>query len=448
MLFSIVMPVYNSGLYIREAIDSIIDQTINFEKNIEIILIENNSIDNSKNICEQYATAYPNNIKIIYQDEPNVSMARNNGLKACDNSKYIGFIDSDDKVSLNAIAEVLKFFEKHTDINLAVLPLFFFDNKNGEHSLNYRFKSGESIVNITDNYTAIHYHIGGTFFRKKAIERLGLAFNEKMDFWEDVLFINTFLIKEQKYGLIPAAKYFYRKRKSEDSLVDTSWSKKNRYTFLLTNGYGEMVKRSLEEYSEVIPYVQCLILNHLKLFIFQKNNNMVYEVLNDIEQSEFFEELFHVLKYIDENLIVKQNMKTYLKEYLISFKRWGYPVNRLIQLGKLENEKIVITSWKVNKFSIELMVSLSNEESVINDKNNVYISYGRKLRKGKLINKQEQKNIVIWGTTVRDRKYSSYQLKLPIGVTFFRFIIEKDNNLIDLQKVNVLTRIFQKLIRI
>lgn len=99
MLFSIVMPVYNSGSYLREAIESIIDQTINFEKNIEIILVENNSTDNSKNICEEYATAFPNNIKIIYQDTPNVSLARNKGLKACEDSEFIGFIDSDDKVS-------------------------------------------------------------------------------------------------------------------------------------------------------------------------------------------------------------------------------------------------------------------------------------------------------------------------------------------------------------
>ncbi|MFB0634222.1 glycosyltransferase family A protein [Bacillus rugosus] len=448
MLFSIVMPVYNSGSYLREAIDSIIDQTINFEENIEIILVENNSTDNSKNICKEYATAFPNNIKIIYQDTPNVSLARNNGLKASENSEFIGFIDSDDKISLNAIAKVLKFFENHTDINLAVLPLFFFDNKYGEHSLNYRFKSEKSIVNITDNYSAIHYHIGGTFFRKKTIKCMGIAFNEQMDFWEDVLFINTFLMKEQKYGLIPDAKYFYRKRKDEGSLVDTSWSKKNRYTFLLINGYGEMIKRSLEEYGEVIPYIQCLILNHVKLFIFQKNNNLVYEVLNEIEQREFFNELHHILKYIDEKLIVNQNMKTYLKEYLISFKRWGYPVNRLIELGKLENEKIIITSWKVNKFSIELTVSFSNEESAINDNNNVYVSYGRKYIEAKLINEKKQKNIVIWGTTVRDRKYSSYQLKLPLGVIFFRFIVKKDNDYIHLQKVNVLTRLFKKLIKI
>ncbi|WP_235355632.1 hypothetical protein [Bacillus spizizenii] len=268
-----------------------------------------------------------------------------------------------------------------------------------------------------------------------------------MDFWEDVLFINTFLIKEQKYGLIPDAKYFYRKRKEEDSLVDTSWSKKNRYTFLLTNGYGEMIKRSLEEYGEVIPYIQCLILNHVKLFIFQKNNNLIYEVLDEIEQREFFKQLYHILKYIDEKLIINQKMKTYLKEYLISFKRWGYPVNKLIQIGNLENEKIIITSWKVNKLSIELTVSFSNEESAINDKNNVYVSYGRKFIKAKLINEQKQKNIVIWRTTVRDRKYSSYQIKLPLGVIFFRFIVEKDNNYINLQKVNVLNKFFKKLIR-
>ncbi|MGR2780099.1 glycosyltransferase family 2 protein [Bacillus subtilis] len=447
MLFSIVMPVYNSGLYLSEAIDSIIDQTFNFEENIEIILIENNSIDNSKNICEKYATAFPNNIKIIYQDTPNVSLARNNGLKFCENSEFIGFIDSDDKISPNAIAEVLKFFKKHTDINLAVLPLFFFDNKNGEHSLNYRFKSNKNIVNITDNYTSVHYHIGGTFFRKKAIDRLGISFNEQMDFWEDVLFINTFLIKEQKYGLIPDAKYFYRKRKEENSLVDTSWYKKNRYTFLLKNGYEEMIKRSLEEYGEVIPYIQCLILNHVKLFIIQKNNNLIYEVLDETEQLEFFRELYKILKYMDEKLIINQKMKTYLKEYLISFKRWGYPVNKLIQIGKIENEKVVITSWRVNKFSIELTVSLSNEESAIKDENNVYISYGKKFIRAKL-NEQTQKNIVIWKTTVRDRKYSSYQLKIPLGVIFFRFIVEKDNHYVYLQKVNVLNKLFKRLIRI
>ncbi|MCY9262134.1 glycosyltransferase [Bacillus haynesii] len=447
MLFSIVMPVYNSELYLSEAIESIINQSIDFKKNVEIILIENNSIDNSKKICEEYASQYPTNIKVIFQDKPNVSLARNTGIKACsETSEYIGFIDSDDKISLNAINDTLDFFVENPDINLAVLPLFFFEKKRGEHSLNYRFKKNKNIINIMNDSNSIHYHIGGTFFRKKSLENTGITFNEEMDFWEDVLFINSFLIEEKKYGLIPTAKYFYRKRRDGKSLVDTSWFKKNRYTFLLKHGYFQIINRSIEEFGEVIPYIQFLVLQHLKLFILQKYNTLVYEVLNDEEQNEFFKELYHILEYIDEKVIIEQNMKTYLKEYLISFKRWGYPVKKLIQLGKLEDEKIIITNWKVQKFSLILSASLSNEESVINNENSIYVIYGGKKRKIKITNKQ--KNIVIWGTTVRDRRYSSFQLKIPLGVMNFRFVVERESDYIALNKVNVLNKIFRKLTRI
>ena len=72
---SIVMPFYNSESYIEEAIESVINQTIGFE-NIQLILVNDGSNDNSEKICLKYKNIY-NNIIYIKQENGGVSSARN-----------------------------------------------------------------------------------------------------------------------------------------------------------------------------------------------------------------------------------------------------------------------------------------------------------------------------------------------------------------------------------
>lgn len=89
---SIIVPVYNKEKYLVECIESIIKQT--YFKNIELILINDGSIDNSENICNRYCNKYKN-IKYFYQENQGVSVARNNGMtKAM--GKYLFFMDADD----------------------------------------------------------------------------------------------------------------------------------------------------------------------------------------------------------------------------------------------------------------------------------------------------------------------------------------------------------------
>ena len=59
------MAAYNAEKYIGESLDSIIKQSIGFKKNIQIIIVNDASQDNTKNICESYVEKYPNNIKLI-----------------------------------------------------------------------------------------------------------------------------------------------------------------------------------------------------------------------------------------------------------------------------------------------------------------------------------------------------------------------------------------------
>ncbi|WP_296891245.1 glycosyltransferase family A protein [uncultured Methanobrevibacter sp.] len=67
MIFSIIMACYNAEKYIDEAICSIINQTFNFRENVEIILVDDGSVDSTAKICKEYASEHPENIKYFYK---------------------------------------------------------------------------------------------------------------------------------------------------------------------------------------------------------------------------------------------------------------------------------------------------------------------------------------------------------------------------------------------
>ena len=92
-LISFVIPVYNTGEYLQQCIDSIISQTW---KNIEIIAVDDGSTDNSLSILEKYAQSHPN-IYVFHKENGGVSSARNLGLDHI-HGEYVFFVDSDDWV--------------------------------------------------------------------------------------------------------------------------------------------------------------------------------------------------------------------------------------------------------------------------------------------------------------------------------------------------------------
>lgn len=94
-LISIIVPVYNVEKYLSQCLDSLIYQTY---KNIEILCVNDGSLDNSKNILDKYLLK-DNRIKVINQKNQGLSAARNTGI-AHANGKYIMFVDSDDWLEL------------------------------------------------------------------------------------------------------------------------------------------------------------------------------------------------------------------------------------------------------------------------------------------------------------------------------------------------------------
>lgn len=105
-LISVIVPIYNREKYLRTCLDSIVNQSY---KNLEIILVDDGSTDDSVTICEEYATD-DLRIKIIRQENQGVAAARNAGLRQAA-GQYVGFVDSDDWLDKRAYEILVKNLE-------------------------------------------------------------------------------------------------------------------------------------------------------------------------------------------------------------------------------------------------------------------------------------------------------------------------------------------------
>ena len=100
-LISVIVPIYNVDKYLRRCVESIINQTY---KNLEIILVNDGSLDNCGKICDEYAQKDVR-VKVVHKNNGGLSDARNAGLDIA-TGEYIGFVDSDDSIELDMYEEL------------------------------------------------------------------------------------------------------------------------------------------------------------------------------------------------------------------------------------------------------------------------------------------------------------------------------------------------------
>lgn len=195
-LVSVVIPIYNSEKFIKECVDSVLSQTY---KNIEIVLINDGSKDNSLQICTEL-TKSNKNIVLFNQENKGVSAARNNGIK---NSKgdFLFFLDSDDLLPPSAI-QILVQTAITADYDMTI----------GKLSDNDQFLSGELtndeflIKVLEDN--PIAYSSCGILYKHSLIN--DVLFPEGFISGEDSYFIFECALKKPKVAIIDTQVYIYR----------------------------------------------------------------------------------------------------------------------------------------------------------------------------------------------------------------------------------------------
>lgn len=299
-LFSVIMPIYNVEDYIEEAISSLVNQTIGFDK-IQIIMINDGSPDNSEAVCLKYKEQYPDNI--VYKKIPNggVSNARNTAFQYVD-AKYITFLDPDDKWELSSFENAYKFFEEHYDeIDVLASRIKFFEGCNYFHSLDYKFQNGTRIFDLEnkEELFSIQPTAKTTFIKSDALG--DIRFDSRLKIGEEFVFINKIMLKKKKLGLICESLYFYRRRNQGDSSSSNRILDKSFYINSLVYYHMELMKYCEEMYGEVILYVQSMIAYDL---FWRIGYDHYLKVLDEKEQREYFELAKILLGKIDDYILL------------------------------------------------------------------------------------------------------------------------------------------------
>lgn len=204
-LISIIVPVYNCQKTIRKCIKSIISQTFS---NIEIIIIDDGSKDESGKICDLFAKADPR-IQVIHKNNEGVSTARNTGIQLA-NGDYICFVDSDDWMSPIAIERLLeKMITFDSDICIGqVLAIesgrdFILRKMDSKE---YDLSSEEGLFSFTE---IVDWAPWAKLYKKEILDKYHFQFRVDIKSCEDSIFIADFLSECKKATSINEIVYFY-----------------------------------------------------------------------------------------------------------------------------------------------------------------------------------------------------------------------------------------------
>ncbi|MBQ3182949.1 MAG: glycosyltransferase [Clostridia bacterium] len=216
-LISIIVPVYNVEAYLTKCLDSILEQSY---KNIEVILVDDGSIDNSGPICDEYAVR-DQRIKVIHQKNAGLSGARNAGLEVIVGD-YIMFVDSDDWISSATCETAIK----NTLENDADIVFWSYIREYSDRSLP-RYIYDKDITFEDTSYEELLLRVLGNTNSPEMLDSLSSACNkcyrvkniaEKVRFvdtkyigTEDLLYNVEMFLLSKKACYIHEAFYHYRK---------------------------------------------------------------------------------------------------------------------------------------------------------------------------------------------------------------------------------------------
>lgn len=178
---AVIIPVYNCAEYICQAIDSVLTQTF---RDFELIVVDDGSTDNTKELLMQYG----NQLKYIYQENKDMTAARNTGIRSSD-SEYIAFLDSDDAWLPNKLECQVRLLDRAPEVGLVYCWHYYIDSggKRCEFYNNAIGRSHESGSDLFEKLIKGNVMCGGgstPVIRRKCLEKSGM-FDESIPYSGD-----------------------------------------------------------------------------------------------------------------------------------------------------------------------------------------------------------------------------------------------------------------------
>ena len=219
-LFSVIIPCYNQGQYLRETVQSVIASTYT---DIEIIIVDDGSKDNSHEVATELIQAHKTrDIHYVHQNNSGPSKARNHGIRLA-KGKYILPLDADDRIAPNYISEAVTVLENTPGVKLVYCEAEKFEGKTGH----WKLRPFSLDLLARDNMIFV-----SGIFRKSDWEKCG-GFDENMiwgredwEFWISLLKSGGEVVK------LPFVGFYYRVKANSRRKGMTSERKKKIIAYI------------------------------------------------------------------------------------------------------------------------------------------------------------------------------------------------------------------------
>ena len=245
-LVSVIVPVFNVEKYLKSCIESILNQTHN---NLELILVDDGSTDNSGNICDEYKIK-DKRIIVIHKENGGVSLARNSALEIA-KGEYITFVDADDSIKSTYIEDLLEMCKE----NKCEMAISGFANKQNDNitenknQIEKRMTSEETLARML-NEKNFYATVWGKIFKRQIIDKI--RFNEEYKIGEDLDFVVNVLSQNvMVYINTSLIDYYYNIR--EDSVTKDKYNEKWEKEIQICNRLIEDVEKrypNIKEFAE------------------------------------------------------------------------------------------------------------------------------------------------------------------------------------------------------
>lgn len=285
ILLSIIIPVYNVEPYLARCMDSIVLQLCN---EVEVLIIDDCSPDNSADIYEKYEKNYPQVHSIKREKNGKISMARNTGIEKA-KGKYCWFVDSDDRIERNAIYNILTNIKKNPTFDTFFYSFTkVFENGEKRYIQNGTSFNKENGLKWNDFQKDLidckyGYEIWNKIFSVNIIKNNNIRFPRGISYGEDIAFMMLYFQYSNKVLVVNHNIYYYILRK--DSMMGKS--KKNSHLVDMYNN----VRYVLRENKIQNDNQYLLFAKFMQEGMIQSWDIDLYENLRGISDDEFLHKM-------------------------------------------------------------------------------------------------------------------------------------------------------------
>lgn len=199
---SVIIPVYNSENYLEKCLDSVVNQTL---KDIEIIIINDSSKDNSLKIIKKYQKKYENIILINNKINLGIGKSRNKGLEIA-TGEYITFLDSDDYIALDGYEIAYKYIKKN---KLDFITNDYYKVENNQINIfETKYFDISTLNKNPEIIVKMNYGPANKIIKNSIIKENDIKFEENLKY-EDVPFVSKALLYSNKIGHLNKPYYYY-----------------------------------------------------------------------------------------------------------------------------------------------------------------------------------------------------------------------------------------------